>query len=94
MSGLNECRYCYSAHAAYAAAQPPEGMALVKQVHDDVDGAPVSARMRALLDIAGAVQRGGREVTEDLAAGGPGRRAGLTCQRETGEPQPAGAAAT
>ena len=66
VSGLNECRYCYSAHAAYAAAQLPEGMALVEQVHDDVDSAPVSAKMRALLDVAGAVQRGGREVTEDL----------------------------
>lgn len=68
VSGLNECRYCYSAHAAYAAAQLPEGMALVEQVHDNVDGAAVSAKMRALLDVAGAVQRGGKQVTDDLVA--------------------------
>ena len=34
VSGLNECRYCYSAHAAYAAEQLPEGMALVEHVRD------------------------------------------------------------
>lgn len=68
VSGLNECRYCYSAHAAYAAEQLPEGMALVEQVHDNVDDAPVPAKMRALLEIAGAVQRGGKHVTDEHVA--------------------------
>ncbi|WP_212828913.1 carboxymuconolactone decarboxylase family protein [Catellatospora sp. TT07R-123] len=68
VSGLNECTYCYSAHAAYAAAQLPDGMALVEQVRDDAGAAPVSAKMHALLAIAGAVQRTGRAVTAELVA--------------------------
>ncbi|MEV4246086.1 carboxymuconolactone decarboxylase family protein [Streptosporangium canum] len=62
VSGLNECRYCTSAHAAFAAAQLPEGMALVEQVHADPDSAPISAKLKALLGIAAAVQQGGRQV--------------------------------
>lgn len=68
VSSLNECRYCYSAHAAYAAAQLPEGMELVEQVRDDLAGAPVTEKMTALLNIAAAVQRGGKTVTDDLVA--------------------------
>ncbi|MGW4462032.1 carboxymuconolactone decarboxylase family protein [Micromonospora sp. NPDC004704] len=66
VSALNECTYCYSAHAAYAAAQLDEGMELVEQVRADIDGAPVSAKLRALLRIAAAVQNTGRAVTDDL----------------------------
>ncbi|WP_433040527.1 carboxymuconolactone decarboxylase family protein [Dactylosporangium sp. CS-033363] len=68
VSGRNECRYCYSAHAAYAAAQLPEGIALVERVHQDVDTAPVTPKMRSLLAIAAAVQQSGKSVTEDLVA--------------------------
>ncbi|GGK91285.1 carboxymuconolactone decarboxylase [Sphaerisporangium melleum] len=69
VSALNACRYCYSSHAAYAAAQLPGGMELVEQVRDDLQAAPVSAKLKALLVIAAAVQRSGREVSEqDVAA--------------------------
>jgi uncharacterized peroxidase-related enzyme len=69
VSWLNECRYCCNSHSAYAAAQLPGGMDLVEQVRDDAASAPVSAKMRALLRIAAAVQRGGRNVTDaDVAA--------------------------
>jgi uncharacterized peroxidase-related enzyme len=68
VSSLNECTYCYSAHAAYAAAQLPQGMPLVEQVRVDLAVAPVSAKMTALLNIAGAVQRGGKQVTDELVA--------------------------
>lgn len=68
VSALNECRYCYSAHAAYAAAQLDDGMELVERVRADLDGAPVSAKLRALLHIAAAVRETGRAVTDDLVA--------------------------
>ncbi|MEU6075914.1 carboxymuconolactone decarboxylase family protein [Micromonospora sp. NPDC047074] len=68
VSGLNECTFCCSAHSAFAAALLDEGMSLVDQVRADLDSAPVSARLRALLHIAGAVQRSGREVTPELVA--------------------------
>ncbi|SRR6266545_68344 len=69
VSTLNQCRFCASSHGAFAAAQLPEGMALVDRVRADPDSAPISAKLKALLRIAGAVQRGGNAVTaEDIAA--------------------------
>ncbi|WP_326822386.1 peroxidase-related enzyme [Streptosporangium sp. NBC_01639] len=65
VSSLNDCAFCSRSHAAFAAAQLPGGMDLVRQVTDDPDDSPVSDKMKALLDIAGAVQRGGLEVTPD-----------------------------
>jgi len=80
VSSLNQCRFCSSSHAAFAAAQLPGGMAQVRQAFGGVgagiavgvqeaDGTadvPVSAKVSALLDIAGAVQRGGLNVTSEL----------------------------
>ncbi|SDK34331.1 carboxymuconolactone decarboxylase family protein [Nonomuraea jiangxiensis] len=66
VSGLNECRYCTASHAAFAAAQLPEGMHLVDRVRADVGSAEISPKLKALLAIAAAVQKGGREVTGDL----------------------------
>jgi uncharacterized peroxidase-related enzyme len=69
VSGLNDCQYCCSSHSAYAAAQLPGGMELVEQVRANAASAPVSAKLRALLQVAAAVQRGGRNVTgDDVAA--------------------------
>jgi uncharacterized peroxidase-related enzyme len=67
-SFLNECRYCYSSHSAYAAAQLPEGMELLDRLREDPEGAPISPKLRALLAIAGAVQVDGRDVTDELIA--------------------------
>ncbi|HEX6870931.1 MAG TPA: carboxymuconolactone decarboxylase family protein [Micromonosporaceae bacterium] len=66
VSGLNECKFCCSSHSAFAAAQLDQGMDLVSQVRADVDRAPISAKMRALLHIAAAVQRDGRTVSRGL----------------------------
>src|SRR6266699_2526475 len=65
VSSLNDCYYCTSSHAAFAAAQLPEGMALVQRVRSDVQTAPVSDKMRTLLAIAAAVQEGGSKVTPE-----------------------------
>ncbi|MGW4462536.1 carboxymuconolactone decarboxylase family protein [Micromonospora sp. NPDC004704] len=66
VSGLNDCDFCCSSHSAFAARQLDEGMTLVDQVRADLDSAPVSAKLRTLLRIAGAVQNSGRKVTPDL----------------------------
>jgi len=66
VSGLNECMFCCASHSAFAAAQLSTGMTLVDQVRTDVDSAPVSAKLRALLHIAGAVRDDGRKVTVEL----------------------------
>ena len=76
VSSLNDCGFCTDSHAAFAAAQLPGGMALVDQVRADPDAAPVTRRLKALLRIAAAVQRGGKNVAEqDVAAA---REAGAT----------------
>ena len=62
VSGLNDCRFCSDSHAAFAAAQLPEGMTLVDHVRADLDTAPIPAKLGALLRIAAAVQRGGKNV--------------------------------
>ncbi|MGN9768493.1 carboxymuconolactone decarboxylase family protein [Micromonospora sp. SD12] len=66
VSGLNECRFCCASHSAFAAAQLPSGMRLVDQVRADPATAEVSDKLRALLEIASAVQRSGRDVTAEL----------------------------
>jgi uncharacterized peroxidase-related enzyme len=68
VSGGNECRFCSASHSAFAAAQLDGGMAVVEQVRADVDTAPVSAKLRALLRIADAVRVDGRTVTPELVA--------------------------
>lgn len=76
VSSRNECRFCASSHSAFAAAQLPEGARLVGQVCADPERAEVPAKLKALLAIAGAVQQGGLNVTEQQVAAA--RAAGAT----------------
>src|SRR5580698_6231217 len=78
VSSLNQCQFCHSSHAAFAAAQLAGGMTQVREVCDGggVEQAPVSAKLRALLDIASAVQEGGLKVTSEQVAAA--RAAGAT----------------
>ncbi|MGW4801980.1 carboxymuconolactone decarboxylase family protein, partial [Nonomuraea sp. NPDC004297] len=59
----NRCRFCFHTHAAFAAVRVPGGMTLVDQVRADLASAPIPGKLKALLEIAAAVQRGGQEVT-------------------------------
>ena len=65
VSELNECQFCATSHAAFTAAQLPDGFELQAVRADSADG-PITDKLRALLDIAAAVQRSGREVTTEL----------------------------
>ncbi|MGK4597565.1 carboxymuconolactone decarboxylase family protein [Amycolatopsis sp. w19] len=62
----NDCTFCSRSHAAVAAEALEGGMAVVEAVWKDVDGAPVSAKMKALLHIAVAVRESGKSVGADL----------------------------
>lgn len=65
----NECEYCAGSHGASAAALLPGG---ATQVAETLAGAPcdapVSEKMRALLEIAGLVRADGRDVTAKAVA--------------------------
>ena len=64
VSYLNECEFCERSHSAFAARQLDGGYDVVDSIKRDPREAPVSPRLRALLKIAAAVQRSGRDVTE------------------------------
>jgi uncharacterized peroxidase-related enzyme len=69
VSSLNDTTYCTNIHGAFAAAQLPSGITLVDQVRADPHSAPISTKLKALLRIAAAVQRGGKYVSDqDITA--------------------------
>lgn len=72
VSSQNDCHYCHSCHGATAAEHlggRPADYDLVGQVKRYYTAAPISHTMKALLAIAGKVQKGGKHVTlEDVAA--------------------------
>lgn len=64
VSYKNECRFCTNAHAATVKALGGDD-ALLQAVYHNLDNAPVSAKMKALLKIAGKVQKLGKEVKKE-----------------------------
>jgi uncharacterized peroxidase-related enzyme len=72
VSSQNDCHYCHSCHGATAAEHlggRPADYDLVGQVKRNYASASISHKMKALLAIAGKVQKGGKHVTlEDVAA--------------------------
>ncbi len=65
----NDCAYCAVAHGASAAALLPGGAGQVEQtLRGAACDAPVSAKMRALLEIAALVRADGRLVSEAAVA--------------------------
>ena len=68
VSSRNQCMFCMSSHAAAARELYGEERSIVDCVIDDPGNAPVSVKMKALLNIAGKVQQSGKAVTaEDVA---------------------------
>ena len=63
VSNLNGCQFCYNAHGTHAALQLDGGWDVVDAVVTDLDGAPLSDKLKALLRIAIAVATGGKRVT-------------------------------
>ena len=72
VSSQNDCTYCHSCHGATAVEHlggRPADCDLVGQVKRNYAAAPISHKMKALLAIAGKVQKGDKHVTpEDVAA--------------------------
>jgi uncharacterized peroxidase-related enzyme len=65
VSDLNNCEFCHESHSASANFHLQDGGNAVTAIKADLDIAPVSEKMKALLNIAGKVQKSGREVTVD-----------------------------
>jgi uncharacterized peroxidase-related enzyme len=61
----NACRFCTAAHVT-TAARYVGSVPVVREILADPHGGHVSERIAALLDIAGAVQASGRDVTPSM----------------------------
>src|ERR1700684_1587030 len=62
VSAQNDCYFCQTSHGA-AAASHLGGDDVIQQVKADFRTAEISAKLKALLVIAGKVQCGGKNVT-------------------------------
>ncbi len=62
VSYLNDCYFCQTSHGASAAAHLGDEE-MVKRVKADFQHADISDKLKALLVIAGKVQKGGKQVT-------------------------------
>jgi uncharacterized peroxidase-related enzyme len=81
-SSQNDCHFCQTSHGAAAAhhlggqSELASNFALLSTIKRDFESAPISPKLKALLNIAGHVQQGGKRVTtEDIARA---REAGAT----------------
>jgi uncharacterized peroxidase-related enzyme len=63
VSSRNDCTFCQASHGAAAAHNLGGNYAIVDAVKHDPQTAPVTAKLKALLAIAGKVQQGGKQVT-------------------------------
>ncbi|TFH19719.1 MAG: carboxymuconolactone decarboxylase family protein [Bacteroidia bacterium] len=65
VSNLNRCEFCHESHSASANVHLKDHGAAVSAIKLNVVGAPVSEKMKALLQIAAKVQVGGKEVKSE-----------------------------
>lgn len=66
VSSENDCHYCQSCHGSTAAQHlggRAEDYSFIAEMKRDFESASLSGKMKALLNIAGKVQRGGKFVT-------------------------------
>ena len=68
VSYLNDCMYCQSAHQALAQYYLDCDLDQMNGMKRDPESAALSPKLKALLAIAGAVQKNGKAVTDDLVA--------------------------
>src|ERR1700684_2253617 len=68
VSSENDCYYCQTSHGSTAAEHlggTPRDYQLLDQITQNYQATPLSDKMKALLAIAGKVQRGGKQVTTE-----------------------------
>jgi uncharacterized peroxidase-related enzyme len=66
VSSQNDCFYCQSCHGSTAAQHlggKPVDYEFISEMKHDFEATPLSPKMKALLNIAGRVQQGGKQVT-------------------------------
>ncbi len=65
VSYLNDCHFCQSVHGAMAGHYMECDIRQIENIKKDFNAAGLSDKMKSLLTIAAAVQRGGKHVTPE-----------------------------
>ena len=65
VSAENDCFFCQQVHGAMAQHYFECDTKFIDQIKEDYQSAPISSKLKALLSIAGSVQKGGRYVTAE-----------------------------
>jgi len=65
VSSLNDCFFCQNAHGGLAQHYLQCDMAYIDRVKADFQSTDLSPKLKALLSIAGSVQKGGKHVTPE-----------------------------
>jgi uncharacterized peroxidase-related enzyme len=68
VSSQNDCQFCQFSHGAAAAEHLGGNYELIDRLKPNYEATEVSDKMKALLAIAGAVQKGGKQVTSEHIA--------------------------
>jgi uncharacterized peroxidase-related enzyme len=63
VSAQNDCFYCQNAHGALAGHYLKCDIPAIDAIKHHYEDAPISDKLKALLSIAGSVQKGGKNVT-------------------------------
>jgi uncharacterized peroxidase-related enzyme len=63
VSSLNDCFFCQNAHGGIAQHYLKCNIKFIDHVKADYESTAISDKMKALLSIAGSVQKGGKHVT-------------------------------
>jgi uncharacterized peroxidase-related enzyme len=63
VSSENDCYFCQHSHGATAAEHLGGNYGLIDEIKRDFAAAPISDKLKALLVVAGKVQKGGKHVT-------------------------------
>ncbi|HMG67480.1 MAG TPA: carboxymuconolactone decarboxylase family protein [Chitinophagaceae bacterium] len=65
VSSQNDCFFCQNVHGAMAQHYMECDMQFIDEIKKDFRAAPISEKLKALLSIAGSVQKGGKFVTAE-----------------------------
>ncbi len=65
VSHLNDCHFCHRSHGAAAMAHLHCDVSLIDDIKQNFASIQISDKLRALLHIAGKVQKGGKQVIEE-----------------------------
>lgn len=69
VSHQNKCHFCHTSHGAAAAHHLGGDLSLIDDIKNDFEETEITPKFRSLLNIAGKVQKSGRDVQkEDIEA--------------------------